>query len=124
MAMTENEVRQLVSQVLERMQGAPAAATASWDSTQYNGRKLIGVFVYMNEAFLAAEAGYRAVRAMSVEQRETIITEIRRLTREEAGIMAKLGVEETGMGRVDHKKAKHLLVAAKTPGTEDILSAA
>ena len=85
MAMTENEVRQLVSQVLERMQGAPAAApTASWDSTQYNGRKFVGIYEDMNEAIKAAEAGYRAVRNMSVEQRETLITEIRRLTREEA----------------------------------------
>ena len=38
--------------------------------------------------------------------------------------MAELGVAETGMGRVDHKRAKHLLVADKTPGTEDVVSAA
>ena len=38
--------------------------------------------------------------------------------------MAKMGVEETGMGRVDHKTAKHNLVADKTPGTEDIVSEA
>ncbi len=118
---SESEIRQVVSQVLDRIQSAPAV---SWDSTQYGGRKLIGVYDDMNEAIRAAEAGYRAVRAMSVEQREKLITEIRRLTREEAGIMAKLGVEETGMGRVDHKRAKHLLVADKTPGTEDIVSAA
>ena len=119
---SESEIRQVVSQVLDRIQSAPMAT--SWDSTQYGGRKLIGIFDDMNEAIRAAEAGYRAVRAMSVEQREKLITEIRRLTREEAGIMAKLGVEETGMGRVDHKRAKHLLVAEKTPGTEDIVSAA
>ena len=35
-------------------------------------------------------------------------------------IMAKIGVAETGMGRVDHKTAKHMLVADKTPGTSDI----
>lgn len=38
--------------------------------------------------------------------------------------MARLGVAETGMGRVEHKTAKHLLVADKTPGTEDIVSEA
>jgi propionaldehyde dehydrogenase len=36
--------------------------------------------------------------------------------------MAALGVAETKMGRVDHKTAKHILVADKTPGTEDIVS--
>jgi propionaldehyde dehydrogenase len=118
---SEAEVRQLVSQVLNRMQTGPAA---SWDSTQYDGRKLIGIFEDMNEAIEAANTGYRAVRAMSVEQREKIITEIRRLTREEAPIMAELGVKETGMGKVEHKRLKHLLVANKTPGTEDIVSQA
>ncbi len=118
---SESEIRQVVSRVLDRIQSAPAA---SWDSTQYNGRKLIGIFDDMNEAIRAAENGYRAVRAMTVEQREKLITEIRRLTRQEAAVMAKLGVEETGMGRVDHKEAKHLLVADKTPGTEDIVSQA
>ncbi len=118
---SEAEIRQVVSQVLNRMQTTPAA---SWDSTQYGGRKLIGIYEDMNDAIKAAEAGYRAIRAMSVEEREKIITEIRKRTREEAGIMAELGVAETGMGRVDHKRAKHLLVADKTPGTEDIVSAA
>ncbi len=116
---SEAEIRQVVSQVLNRIQTAPAA---SWDSTQYGGRKLVGIYEDMNDAIAAADAGYRAIRSMSVEQRETIITEIRRLTREEAPIMAELGVAETGMGRVDHKRLKHLLVADKTPGTEDIVS--
>ena len=118
---SEAEIRQVVSQVLNKMQDAP---TNSWDSTQYGGRKLIGVFDDMNDAIAAASKGYQAVRAMSVEEREKIITEIRRLTREEAPIMAKLGVAETGMGKVEHKRLKHLLVADKTPGTEDIISAA
>lgn len=118
---SEAEIRQVVSQVLNNLQSAP---TSSWDSTQYGGRKLVGIFDDMNDAIDAANVGYKAVRAMSVEQREKIITEIRRLTREEAPIMAALGVEETGMGRVEHKKAKHLLVADKTPGTEDIVSTA
>ncbi len=118
---SESEIRQVVSQVLNRIQTTPAA---SWDSTQYGGRKLIGIYEDMNEAIKAAEAGYRAVRSMSVEERERIITEIRKRTREEAPIMAELGVAETGMGRVDHKRAKHILVADKTPGTADIVSAA
>lgn len=118
---SESEIRQVVSQVLNRIQTTPST---SWDSTQYGGRKLIGIYEDMNEAIKAAEAGYRAIRSMSVEEREKILTEIRKRTREEAPIMAELGVAETGMGRVDHKRAKHILVADKTPGTEDIVSAA
>ncbi len=122
---SEAEIREVVTRVLGNMQPASAApAPKDWDSKHYGSRKFVGIYDDMNEAIKAAEAGYRAVRAMSVEQREKIITEIRRLTREEAPVMAALGVAETGMGRVDHKQAKHLLVANKTPGTEDIVSQA
>ena len=120
---SENEIREIVSKVISNMSAAPAASSAAeYDSTQYGGRKLIGVYSDMNDAIEAANNGYKAVRAMQVEEREKIITEIRRLTREEAPIMAKLGVDETKMGKVEHKRLKHILVADKTPGTEDIIS--
>ena len=118
---TEAEIRKIVENIIK---GNGAAPSASWTSTEYNGRKLLGIYSDMNEAIDAAEKGYFAVRAMTVEQREKIIEEIRRLTVAEAPIMAEMGVAETGMGRVDHKKLKHLLVAEKTPGTEDIVSEA
>ena len=74
----------------------------------------------MNDAIDAAEQGYKAIRAMSLEERERLIAIIRDLCRKEAPTMAALGVAETKMGRVDHKTAKHMLVADKTPGTADI----
>lgn len=119
--LTEAEIREVVSQVLNRVSAAPVA---DYDSTQYAGKKFTGIFDDMNDAIETVQQSYKIVRAMSVEQREKIITEIRRLTRAEAHIMAELGVKETGMGRVEHKTAKHHLVADKTPGTEDIVSAA
>ena len=118
---TEAEIRRIVENIIKGNAGASATA---WTSTAYNGRKLIGIYADMNEAIDAAERGYRAVRAMTVEQREKIITEIRRLTLAEAPIMAEMGVAETGMGKVEHKRLKHILVAEKTPGTEDIVSEA
>ena len=117
---TEAEIRKIVESIVKGAQSSSAA----WTSTEYAGRRLIGIYSDMNEAIDAAEKGYKAVRAMTVEQREKIIEEIRRLTVAEAHIMAEMGVAETGMGRVDHKRLKHLLVADKTPGTEDIVSEA
>ena len=118
---TEAEIRKIVENIIK---GTNGGATAKWTSTEYNGRKLIGIYADMNEAIDMAEKGYRAVRAMTVEQREKIIDEIRRLTYAEAPIMAEMGVAETGMGKVEHKRLKHILVADKTPGTEDIVSEA
>ena len=119
---SENEIRDIVAKVLSNMQGG--APAKKWSASEYDGRKLIGVFKDMNEAIEAANAGYKKVRAMSVEEREKIITEIRKLARAEAAIMAEMGVAETGMGKVEHKRLKHILVADKTPGTEDIQATA
>ncbi len=79
-----------------------------------------GVFETMSEALAAVEVAYKQFRSYSIEQREKMISVIRRLTLEEAENLAVLGVEETGMGRVSDKIIKHQLVANKTPGTEDL----
>ena len=118
---TEAEIRKIVENIIK---GSGAVSSAAYTSTEYAGRRLIGIYSDMNEAIEAADRGYRAVRSMTVEQREKIITEIRRLTVAEAPIMAEMGVAETGMGKVEHKRLKHILVAEKTPGTEDIVSEA
>ncbi len=121
---TEAQIEQVVSAVLKNLGGSTSNAKSGWDSTQYNGRKLIGIFADMNDAIDAATAGYKAVRAMSLAEREKVISAIRELCRKEAGIMAELGVTETKMGKVAHKTAKHMLVADKTPGTADIVASA
>lgn len=121
---SESDIAKIVKNVIDAMpkedKKTVETSKKQWDSTQYEGRKFIGIYDDMNEAIIAANAGYKAIRSMTLAQRERIITEIRRLAREEAAVMGSLGVAETGMGRADHKTAKHILVADKTPGTEDI----
>ena len=121
---TQAQIEEVVASVLKGLSAAVQETDKWWDSVSYEGRALIGVYNDMNEAIEAAIAGYKAVRAMTLDQREKIITIIRDLCRKEAPIMAKLGVAETKMGRVDHKTAKHILVADKTPGTSDIVAQA
>ena len=120
---TDAQIEQVVAAVIKNL-GGNSVSKSGWDSTQYNGRKLIAVYADMNDAIDAATAGYKAVRAMSLEEREKVIANIRELCRKEAPIMANLGVAETKMGRVAHKTAKHILVADKTPGTSDIVAQA
>ena len=79
-----------------------------------------GVFDTMEEALEAVAKAREIYKGYSIEQREKIISVIRRLTLEEANDMAVLGVKETGMGNVVDKTIKHQLVANKTPGTEDL----
>lgn len=119
---TEAQIEEVVASVVKSLKGDTQAVKTTWDSTQYCGRKFIGIFDDMNDAIEAANAGYKAVRAMSLAEREKIISAIRELCRNEAAVMASLGVAETKMGRVEHKTAKHILVADKTPGTSDIVA--
>ena len=119
---TEAQIEEVVASVIKNLKTEVGNTSTAWDSKQYGGRKLIGIYEDMNDAITAATAGYKAVRAMSLEEREKIISAIRDLCRKEAPIMAELGVSETKMGRVAHKTAKHILVADKTPGTADIVS--
>lgn len=105
-------VQDIVKEVMAKMQLASAPAGNH------------GVFQDMNEAIEAAKKSQKIVRRMSMDQREQIISVIRRKTRENAEILARMGVDETGMGNVPHKILKHQLVAEKVPGTEDITTQA
>ncbi len=83
-----------------------------------------GVFETMEEALEAVGKAYTEFRKYTIEQREQMIAKIREFTYQEAENLAKLGVEETGMGRVSDKIIKHQVVADKTPGTEDLATRA
>ncbi len=116
--MIENDVllQSIVEQVLAKIQGT---ADKTDNSTQASG-----IFEDMNEAISAAKKAQKIVQQLSMDCREKIISNIRKKTLENAEILAKLGVEETGMGNVAHKILKHQLLAEKTPGTEDIATIA
>ena len=65
----EADIEAVVASVLRNLKKEPAAAATerSWNSKSYEGRDFIGVYDDMNDAIDAANAGYRAVRAMSLE---------------------------------------------------------
>ena len=109
MNINEKEISEIVRGVLSEMGAA-----------KQSPRKQLGVFDTMEEAIAAVDKAYTLFRNYNKEQREKIISEIRKLTHAEAEIMAKMAVEETKMGNVYHKTLKHHLVADKTPGTEDL----
>lgn len=108
MLVNDNLVQDIVQEVVAQLQIAEPSA------------KSHGVFTDMNDAIAAAKASQAIVRRMSLDQREKIISNIRRKTHENAETLARMGVNETGMGNVGHKILKHHLVADKTPGTEDL----
>jgi len=112
MRLDENQISEIVKKVLANVAGE--------SDVNVDARSYKGVFDSMADALEAVNKAYKQYRAYTVEQREQMIAKIREFTLNEAEEMAKLGVSETGMGRVSDKIIKHQLVANKTPGTEDL----
>ncbi len=110
--MTESQIKSIVGEVMAKLQ------------LQETVTGMHGVFKDMNTAIEKAKEAQKVVRAMSMDQREKIISNIRTKIKENAETFARMGVNETGMGNVGDKILKHLLVAEKTPGTEDIKTVA
>lgn len=106
-------------QLEEIIRGVVAQVT-SQNSSIVTNEKQLGVFESMNDAILAAKKAQKQLRVMPLEFREKIIAKIREKIRENKEELARLAVEETGMGRIGDKILKHELVAEKTPGTECI----
>jgi len=111
MQLSKNIINEIVTQVISQL-----------GTTETSVEK--GVFPTMESAIAAAKTSQQTVKTTSMAQREKIIANIRKKTIENAETLARMAVEETGMGNVPHKIAKHHLTANKTPGTEDITTKA
>lgn len=108
MAVDETLVHQIVNSVMANLQ------------IQGSSGGMHGVFSDMNSAIAASIEAQKLVKVMSLDQREKIISAIRRKTHENAELLANMGVNETGMGNVGDKILKHRLTADNVPGTEDL----
>jgi len=119
--MNEQDLQSIVAKVIHEISGTTRNVQTTSAPSINTGVSLPvitigkGVFENMDDAIAAAKEAQRKLRMMPNEFREQIITRIREKIRENADILAQMGVAETGMGRVGHKVLKHQLVADKTP---------
>src|SRR5450759_31002 len=79
-----------------------------------------GVFSSLDDAVAAAAVAFKALDVLGLEKRHEVIESMRDAMRQNAHGLAALAVEETGLGRVEDKVQKNLLVANKTPGPEEL----
>ena len=77
-----------------------------------------GVFKTVDGAMDAAETAQLTLVTMPLEKRREIIANIRKRAAEDVHALARLAVDETGLGRFEDKIKKNLLVIHKTPGPE------
>lgn len=95
-------------------------------SVNTQAQSIAGVFDSMDAAIEAAAIAQSHYQMCSMTDRERFIAGIRATFLDESILeqLAKLSVEETGMGCYEHKIIKNRLAAQKTPGTEDLTTKA
>ncbi len=110
MEIRRDEIESIVAEVLRGLQ------TAAPQVRQGSGKGDWGVFERLEDAVAAADEAYKRINTLAV--RERVIEVIRRSAKANARRLAEMAVDETGMGRIEDKVKKNLLVAERTPGPE------
>ncbi|MED1472333.1 aldehyde dehydrogenase family protein [Bacillus salipaludis] len=117
MQITESDIKKMVEQVLQQLVTKTVPPEPADEvSLGY------GVFKTVDEAAAATKTAWEMLRKLPIATRRRMIEKMREVSREHAEDLAKLAVEETGLGRVEDKIAKILLATNKTPGVEDLVS--
>ena len=118
----ENDVQAVIARVRERLGGTP-------DRVPDHPRVPVevpdaalgeGIFATIDEAVDAAERAQRSYAEAGTDLHEAVIASIRKSMLEKAEYLAEAAHAETGLGRVDDKVRKNILVTTRTPGLEDL----
>lgn len=116
MNLTEAQIAAIVEDVISRLATEGAFEKAAAGGTGAGD----GVFADIESALRAAELAHRELGAQTLDKRREIIAVIRRAVEENVQTLARMAVDETGLGRYEDKIKKNLCVAQLTPGTEDL----
>lgn len=128
MTLDEQKVAAIVEQVIERLRrekvlstvgGARVEGPAVVRSLHDTGRE--GVMPDVDSAVRAARTAHERLLTLPLEVRAKAIEAMRAVTLAHLQDLARMAVEETGLGRIPDKVAKNRLAAEKTPGLEILL---
>lgn len=115
MQVNQNQISALVEKVLARIQSEGPAPVPPLRGDEKMGK---GVFRDVDQAVEAARDAQIKLVQTPLQTRYEIVANIRRRLRENVRLLAEMAVAETGLGRVEDKIGKNLLVINKTPGPE------
>lgn len=120
--MDERSIAEIVRRVIQEVQTVDSptsghVATCAGGAVP-GGRD--GVFTNIEDAIQAAHVAFQQYSKFSMDDRKRFIEVIRETSRKHNQEWAELAVQDTGMGRADHKNAKNALALELTPGIEDL----
>jgi aldehyde dehydrogenase len=115
MQMTEDIIRNVIQEVLAQM-GNGAALGNGKASPRPSGN--LGAFATAADAVAAADAAFQSFRTRPLEDRRKAVDCIRKICVEQAEELGRAELEETKIGRLDHKIAKLRDAIPRVPGVE------
>lgn len=121
-AINETLIRDVVSEVLSRLQSNGNGALLKTARPSAGG--VDGVFQTVNEAVAAAKAAFVKLSAAKIELRAKAIECIREICINQAEELGRFELEETKIGRLDHKIAKMVGVGKSIRGVEALTTEA
>jgi propionaldehyde dehydrogenase len=111
-------IESIVEQVVGELARRGAAPGVTPAPAAFDGR---GIVADVDAAVRAAERSFAEYEAAPLSRRREIVEAMRRAALANVERLSRLAVEETGLGRVEDKLRKNMLVATKTPGPEDLV---
>lgn len=126
MSMSPEDIRRIAEAIASKLvNSAPAGSSSGGGAAASSGARAPvslgdGVFTTLDEAAQAARQAFTALSAIGLEQRKQIIESMRKAMRAQAENLARMAVDESGLGRFEDKIQKNLLVTNKTPGPEEL----
>ena len=118
MQMTEDLIRSVIQEVLSQMGNGNGASTAPTNGAGRKPSGSLGVYPTADDAVAAADAAFQQFRKRPLADRKKAIDVIRKVCVEGAEELGKAELEETKIGRLDHKIAKLRDFIPIIPGTE------
>ncbi len=122
MQFDEKLIRSVVSQVLAEVGPMPVAGVTSTlrpepgVATSAGGSH--GIFYDADSAVRAARAAFRQLRERTLEERKQVIDIIRRISIGQCEELGLMEMDETKIGRPEHKIEKLRTLGERSPGTE------
>jgi aldehyde dehydrogenase len=113
LAVDENTVRNIVEQIVAQLK--PGAGPVAGPR---RGTGAAGVHGSVDDAVAAAEEAFGKFRDVSIEKRNAAIGKIREICIRQSETLGRMEMDETGIGRVDHKIEKLVVAGSKSPGVE------
>jgi aldehyde dehydrogenase len=119
MQVNEALIRNVVQEVISRL-GSNGSAVPIVAGGGYRGR--FGMFTCVDEAVAAARDAFDQLSQRTLEDRKRIVDHIRRVSIDQCAELGTMEMEETKIGRLEHKIDKLKVLGERSPGVEFLRS--